>query len=242
MKKLICILLALSFAFAFAACQKKGGKTEAETTTDNYRPGEWVTDASGIVQTTRVPILVTDKNGEAATKAVTGKDGKTEYEAVTTYVDSIQTYPAREGETLPTEAPPQTVPVGNTLPSQNKTWPKDEFMAALPKAADKIDFLSTTYNDNGNCVSINLNDYSYEDFLAYTKKLTDAGFAQTYGNPEFPGQPKDGDAYYYGTVAKGLYVTVSFYTDKSPYRNCDLNITVADYDVGGLNKLLSGKN
>ena len=242
MKKLVCMLLTLTVVLTFAACQKKGGKAENETTTDNYHPGEWVTNEDGVVQTTRVPILVTDKSGEAATKTVTGKDGKTEYEALTTYVESIQTYPAREGETLPTEAPPQTVPVGNTLPSQNKPWPDDKFMAALPKAADKIDFLTTTYDDRGNCASISLNDYSYEQFLAYTKTLDKAGFTQSYGNPEFPGQPKDGDSYYFGTVANGLYVTVVFYTDKAPYRNCDLNITVADYDVGGLNKILSEKN
>ena len=241
MKKLICLLLTLSLVFAFAACQKKGGKTDDETTTDDYQPGAWVTDENGVVQTTLTPILITDKNGEAATEAVTDKDGKTQYKAVTTYVESIQTYPAREGETLPTEAPLQTVPVGNTLPSQNKAWPSDKFMAALPKAADKIDYLTSSSSEKGNCVSININDYSYEQFLKYTKTLADAGFTQSYGNPEFPDKAKDGDSYYYGTVAKGLYVTVVFYTDRSPYRNCDLNITIADYDVGGMYEILSGK-
>lgn len=242
MKKLICLLLTLTLALAFVACQKKGGQTEEETTTDNYHPGEWITDESGVIQTTRVPVPVAGKDGKPVTTVITDKDGSTRYEEVTEYIDTIQTVPAREGDTLPPEPPMQTVPVGNTLPSQNKPWPDDKFMAALPKAADKIDFLTTTYDDRGNCASISLNDYSYEQFLAYTKTLDKAGFTQSYGNPEFPGQPKDGDSYYFGTVANGLYVTVVFYTDKAPYRNCDLNITVADYDVGGLNKILSEKN
>ena len=242
MKKLICLLLTLSLVLAFAACQKKGGETETETTADNYRPGDWVTDDNGTVQTTRTPFQITEKNGEVATKVVTGKDGQTEYEALTTYVDSIQTYPAREGETLPVETRAQTVPAGNTLPSQNKAWPDDEFMAALPRAADKVDYLTTTDNASGHVASISLNDYSYEQFLQYTKKLAAAGFAQSYGNRDYPEKVTDGDAYYYGAVAKGLYITVVFYTDKAPYRNCDLNITVADYDVGGIYAKINGKS
>ncbi|MBQ9553088.1 MAG: hypothetical protein IJU96_10040 [Clostridia bacterium] len=242
MKKLICLLLTLSLVFAFAACQKKGGKTDDETTTDNYQPGAWVTDASGVVQTTVVVMPATDKDGEFATVVATKEDGQTYYDSATTYVYSIQTYPAREGETLPTEAPPQTSPVGNTLPSQNKAWPSDKFMAALPKAADKVDYLSTTTTEEGHCVSINVNDYSYEQFLKYTKTLAAAGFTQSYGNPEFPEKAKDGSSYYYGTIANGLYVTVCFNTDSAPYRNCDLNISVADYDVGGIHGILNGQN
>ncbi|HBL40302.1 MAG TPA: hypothetical protein DDY98_01510 [Ruminococcaceae bacterium] len=240
MKKTICVLLTLTLAFAFAACQKKGEKAE-EATTDNYHPGEWVTDESGVIQTTLSPILVTGKDGEAVTKAVSGKDGKTEYEAVTTYVYAIQTNPAREGETLPTEVQAQTVPAGNTLPSQNKAWPTDAFMKALPKAAEKVDFLSTSAGKDGNCVSISLNNFTYEQFLAYTNKLASAGFSQSYGNMDLPTKAVDGNAYYYGTVANGLYVTVVFYTDKAPYRNCDLSITVADYDVGNIYKTMTGQ-
>ncbi len=241
MKKLICLLLTLSLALAFVACQKKGGKIEPETTTDDYHPGEVVTDESGVIQTTRVPVAVTDKNGETKTKVITEKDGSTRYEAETTYVQSIQTLPTREGETLPTDAPPQTVPVGNTMPSQNKAWPDYAFMKALPKAADKVDYVTTTFDEKGNCAIISVNEYTYEQFLQYTKKLADAGFTQSYGNPEFPEKAKEGDSYYYGAAANGLYITVAYYTDHAPQRNCDLNITVADYDVGGVYALLSGK-
>ncbi len=240
MKKIICVLLTLALAVSFAACQKKGGKAD-ETTTDNYHPGEWVTDEKGVIQTTLSPLLVTDKNGEAVTKAVSGKDGKTKYEAVTTYVYSIQTNPAREGETLPPEPTAQTVPVGNTLPSQNKAWPTDAFMSALPKAASKVDFLSTSSGKEGHCASISLNNFTYEQFLGYIKILTSSGFAQSYGNKDFPAKAEKGAAYYYGTVAKGLYVTVVFYTDEAPYRNCDLSITAADYDVGGIYKTMTAQ-
>ena len=242
MKKLICLLLTLTLALAFVACQKKGGQTEEETTTDNYHPGEWITDESGVIQTTRVPVPVAGKDGKPVTTVITDKDGSTRYEEVTEYIDTIQTVPAREGDTLPPEPPMQTVPAGNTLPSQNKPWPNYAFMKALPKAADKVDFVTTTFDDRGNCASININDYSYEQFLQYTKKLAAAGFEQSYGNPDFPAKAVDGDGYYYGTFANGLYITVAFYTDKAPNRNCDLNITVADYDVGGLHALMNGSN
>ncbi len=235
MKKLICLLLALALALAFAACQKKGSKTE-ETTADNYHPGEWITDASGVIQTTRVPVPVTGKDGKPVTTAIADKDGSTRYEAVTDYIDTIQTVPAREDDTLPTEPPMTNVPVGNTVPSQNKPWPTYAFMKALPKAADKVDFVTTSADSKGNSANIKINEYSYEQFLQYLKTLADAGFTKVAGNPDYPEKAKEGDAYYYnGASADGLHVMVSYYTDHMPQRNCDLSVTVTDYDVNGSN-------
>ncbi len=233
MKKLIAVLLCFSVIFSFAACTKDPANND-ETTEPTGKPGEWVTNAEGEVQTVTTPYLVLDKNDEPQT----GEDGK----VMTTTVYEIMTYPPAEGETLPPQTTVPTVPAGNTIKSENKDWPTQEFMTKLPKAADKV--AKATYNSNEDgseqLATVYINEMSYADYLAYLKKCEDAGFTRYVSGKQMPEKAEAGKSYVYLSVANGLYVTVAYYTDEYPYRNCDVLITVANYDVGGIIGTLEG--
>lgn len=233
MKKFIAVLLCFAVIFAFAACTKNPSNDES-TTEPTGKPGEWVTDANGEVQTVTTPYLVLDDKGEPQT----GEDGK----PLTTTVFEIETYPPAEGETLPPQTTVPTVPAGNTVSSDNLAWPAQEFMAKLPKAADKVDKATYHTNDDGSeqLATIYINEMTYEAYKAFLQKCTDAGFVQRNTGKPVPEKLEAGKNYVYLSVANGLYVTVSYYTDEYPYRNCDVLITVANYDVGNVIERLEG--
>lgn len=233
MKKFIAVLLCFAVVFAFAACTKDPANNE-ETTEPTGKPGEWVTDAEGEVQTVTTPYLVLDDKGEPQTD----ENGK----ALTTTVFEIETYPAPEGETLPPQTTAPTVPVGNTVSSDNLAWPTQEFMTKLPKAADKVDKATYQSNEDGSeqLATIYINEMTYEAFKDYLKKCADAGFVQRNTGKPVPEKLEAGKSFVYLSIANDLTVTITYYTDEYPYRNCDVLITVANYDVGGVVALLEG--
>lgn len=229
MKKFIAVLLCFACVFAFAACTKEETPDTTETTVKN-RPGDWVTDANGEVVTTRVPFLQLDENGEP----MLDENSK----PLTTYVDKIATYPTAEGETFPPKTP--TVAPGNTMKSEKSKWPTHEFMSKLPKLRDTIDKTTYQKNENGNHATVYVNEISYADYLKYIEACKKAGFEQKNTGTKIPDKEVPGKSYIYYTVANGLYITMTYYTDEYPYRNCDLFISVADYDL--LETLETGKD
>lgn len=218
MKKLIAILLCFACVFAFAACTKKEPDTEPTGV-----PGEWVTDADGNVVTTQIPFLDLDENGQPQTDA----NGN----PLTTIVNQIATYPAAPGETFPPRSTNPTVAPGNTINSENKVWPTESYMAKLPKLRDIVDKSTYVKDDNGQLMTIYINEISYADFLSYLETCKQAGFTQSNPGTVIPESAVAGKSYVYSSQANGLYITMTYYTDDYPYRNCDLFISVADYDL-----------
>lgn len=218
MKKFIAVMLCFACVFAFAACTKNDPEEETQPT---GAPGEWVTDADGNVVTTQFPVLVLDENGQPQTDA----DGK----PLTTVVNDIATYPAAPGETIPTTVP--TVAPGNTIRSEEKAWPTESYMAKFPKLRDTVD--KSTYNkdDNGQLTTIYINEISYADFVAYLETCKAAGFTQSNPGTVIPESAAPGKSYVYASEANGLYITIKYCTDEYPYRNCDLFISIADYNL-----------
>ena len=219
MKKFIAVLLCFACVFAFAACTKKDPETQEPTGT----PGEWVTDESGSVVMTEIPFLDLDENGEPQLD----ENSK----PMTTYVKQIVTYPPAEGETLPPKTTSPTVAPGNTLKSEKAAWPSQSFLTKLPKLKDTVDKTTYQKNDNGELATIYINDISYADYLAYIETCKKAGFEQNNKGTVLPEKAQAGKSYVYYTVANGLYITMTYYTDEYPYRNCDLFISVANYDL-----------
>ena len=258
MKKIIAVLLCFAVIFAFAACTKKA--VDGETTTavelpanvitdangnpetvtsvsvvydadgkpkttyvseyKTYPAGAWVTDSNGMWVTQTEQFLVLDDNGEP----MVDENGV----PITTYAYNNVTYPAAPGETLP---PKTTKPAGYTTPSENAKWPADAFMAKLPKLKDNVDKAIGSTNKNGNFKNIQINELSYADYLKYIETCKKAGFVQTNTGTVIPSKSEAGECYRYQSVANGLYVTLTYYTDEYPYRTCDLLITVSDYDM-----------
>ncbi len=236
MKKIIAVLLCFATVFCFAACTKKPVTNEETTTAEpTGKPGEWVTNEKGEPQTKSTPYLVLDENGEPQTD----ENGK----ALTTCRMEIATYPPAPGETIPPQTQPPTVAPGNTVSNENLDWPAYDFMTKFPKAADKVAKTVYSNKENGKeqLAAIYINEMSYADFLAYIETCKKAGFTQYNKNTQFPETAQAGKSYTYMTVEQGLYVTFTYYTDEYPYRNCDLYISVANYDVGGVVAMLEGK-
>lgn len=234
MKKLLALLLAFALVFCLAACkdavEDNGESTTEEVTTG--RPGEWVTNANGEVQTITTPYLLTEANGEIKTEIVTGADGKDVAQPVTTVIYDVETYPGA------TQAP--TVAPGNTMASTGKKWPKDEFMKKLPVLSENVDDINSSANEEGNIAILYFNDVSYADYLKYIDKCKAAGFEQTYGH-DLPEKEENGESYIYYSIANGLYVGITYNTDSYPYRNCDVKISVSDYDVAGINTAVNSE-
>lgn|GEM_PF-6782443 len=219
MKKFIAVLLCFACVFAFAACTKK----DPETTEPTGTPGEWVTDEFGSVVMTEIPFLDLDENGEPQLDENS--------QPLTTYVKQIATYPPAEGETLPPKTTAPTVAPGNTIKSEKAAWPSQSFLTKLPKLRDTVDKATYQKNDNGELATIYINEISYADYLKYIETCKKAGFEQSNKNTVIPEKAQAGKSYVYYTVANGLYITMTYYTDEYSYRNCDLFISIANYDL-----------
>ena len=228
MKKIIAVALVFATLFAFTACKNtvNEGQTTEPVAEETGRPGDWVTNASGEPQTTQNYYVILDDNSKPMTEVVTDENGSENVQVVTTVVYDIETYPGA------TQAP--TVAPGYTMADKNMSWPAYSFMDKVPVLKDKISDSSYSKNDDGEVAVIYLNDMSYADYLKYIDKCKAAGFEQTYGN-NLPEKEEDGESYIYYSIANGLYLGVSYNTNSAPYRNCDVKITVANYDVAGIN-------
>ena len=157
MKKLIAAALVFVIVFVLAACKNRPVSSD-ETTEPTGTPGEWVTDASGNVQTTNTPYLVLDENSEPQTILVTDEDGSTVVKPVTTLVYEIQTYPPAEGETLNVTTQP-TVAAGNTVASNHEPWPTDSYLSSVPKATKIVDRIDRSAKEKGHDTVIWINNY-----------------------------------------------------------------------------------
>lgn len=220
MKKMIAVLLCFAAIFAFAACTKD----EPDTTTEpTGRPGDMVTNDKGDVVTVTDFALVLDENGEPQL------DEKGN--VMTTVGYAVATYPPAEGETLPPQTTVPTVAAGNTIKSENAKWPAHEFMSKLPKLRDNVDKATLVTTDKGQLATVYVNELSYADYLAYIETCKKAGFVQKNTGTKLPEKPEAGKSYIYYTVENGLYITMTYYTDEYPYRNCDLYISVSDYNL-----------
>ena len=224
MKNFIVALLAFAMIFVFAACKNNidENQTTEPVTEETGVPGAWVTNAQGEYQTTAYPKVVPDEDGKPLTEVVTDENGSERARVVTTLVYDIATYP---GATQP-----PTVAPGYTMADKDMDWPSYEFLSAVPVLSEKISDISYSETDEGEAVVIYLNDMSYADYLKYIDKCKAAGFEQSYGN-NLPEKETDGESYIYYSIANGLRLGVMYNTDSTPYRNCDVKITVANYDV-----------
>lgn len=228
MKKLIAALLALSIVFALTACKNK--PVNGETTTEpTGRPGSYVTDASGNVQTTADYYLELDESGQPKTEIIKDEDGSTRVMPVTRVGYEPITYPPKKGETLPATTR-HTMPVNNTVKSNHEAWPTFKFMEKLPKAADTVDRVDHSDTETGEVAAIWINEMSYADFLKYIDKCKAAGFTDNAAATP-PAQEKEGEYYAFVSNANGLWITVLYSTSTYASRFCDVMITVADYDV-----------
>ncbi|MBQ3604098.1 MAG: hypothetical protein IJA02_09670 [Clostridia bacterium] len=234
MKKILALLMAFAMIFCLAAC-KDSVKDNGESTTEEAttgRPGDFVTDANGEVLLVTKPYIITEANGEVKTEKVTDEKGSEYVMPVTTVVVDVETYPGA------TQAP--TVAPGNTMAPTGKKWPKDEFMKKLPVLSENVDDINSSATEEGNIAILYFNDVSYADYLKYIEKCKAAGFEQTYGH-DLPEKEENGESYIYYSIANGLYVGITYNTDKAPYRNCDVKISVADYDVAGINASINSE-
>lgn len=226
MKKMIAVLLCFAMIFAFAACKNSSQNEEATTAKSTEettgKPGEFVTNDKGEIQTKADSYVLTDEKNQPITKIVTGEDGVTTYEVVTTIVYDVETYPG--AETIPTVAP------GNTLAPDTQSWPTHKFMSKLPEFADKVDDVDYSKSDKGEIAVIYLNDVKYDEYLAYVAKCQKAGFENSY-NIKIPEKAQNGESYIYYSVSNGLYIGITYNTDAAPYRNCDMRISISSYDV-----------
>ncbi len=235
MKNFIAVLLVFSMIFVFAACKNTivDEQTTEPVAEETGRPGDWVTNADGEPQTTANHYVILDDNSKPMTEIVTDENGSEKVQVVTTVVYDIETYPGA------TQAP--TVAPGNTMADKKMDWPKYDFMAKLPVLAEKISDAGYSKTQEGEAAVIYLNDMSYADYLKYIDKCKSAGFEQTYGS-KLPEKEADGEDYIYYSIANGLYVGVIYYTHSAPYRNCDVKITVANYDAAGINAAMNSES
>ncbi len=224
MKNIIAVFLVFSIIFVFAACKNNGDETQTTepVTEETGVPGAWVTNAQGEYQTTGYAHVVSGEDGKPMTEVVTDEKGSERLQVVTTLVYDIATYPS--AAQAPTVAP------GYTMADKGMNWPSYEFISAVPVLSEKISDTSYSKSDKGEVAIIYLNDMSYADYLKYIDKCKSAGFEKTYGN-NLPEKETDGESYIYYSIANGLYFSVTYNTDSTPYRNCDVKITVANYDV-----------
>lgn len=234
MKKTLALLMAFAMIFCLAAC-KDSVKDNGESTTEEAttgRPGDFVTDANGEVLLVTKPYIITEANGEVKTEKVTDEKGSEYVMPVTTVVVDVETYPGA------TQAP--TVAPGNTMAPTGKKWPKDEFMKKLPVLSENVDDINSSATEEGNTAILYFNDVSYADYLKYIEKCKAAGFEQTLGN-NLPEKEENGESYIYYSIANGLYVGIVYNTDKAPYRNCDVRISVTDFEPEGLNASINSE-
>ncbi len=228
MQKAIALLLAFAMIFCFTACKNHTENNGDETTTEEIttgKPGDWVTNADGELQTVTTPYIFTEPGGEVKTEIVTDENGSEYAMPVTTVVYDIETYPGA------TQAP--TVAPGNTLAPTSKKWPTSSFMSKLPVLSENVDEMNSSKKEEGEIAILYFNDVSYADYLKYIDECKAAGFAQTYGH-NLPEKEEDGESYIYYSIANGLYVGITYYTNSAPYRNCDVKISVSNYDVAGI--------
>ena len=224
MKKAVALLLAFALIFCLAACKNQVALGEETTQETTGKPGDWITNADGEVQTVTRSYLLTEENGEMKTEIVTNADGSEQAVPVTTFVYDVATYP---GATQPA-----TVPPGYTLASTGKAWPTESFMSALPVLSETVDDIDLQTNEKGDVAILYFNEVSYADYLKYVDKCKAAGFEQTSGST-LPETETDGESYIYYSASNGLYVGITYNTDSAPYRNCDVRISVANYSVYG---------
>ena len=224
MKKIIAVVLTFAMIFVFAACKNNidENQTTEPVAEETGRPGDWVTNAAGELQTTQNYYVILDDNSKPMTEIVTDEKGSENVQVVTTVVFDIETYPGA------TQAP--TVAPGYTMADKGMSWPGYKFMEKLPVLKDKISDSSYSKNEQGEVAVIYLNDMSYADYLKYIDKCKAAGFEQTLGD-NLPEKEEDGKSYIYYSIANGLYLGVTYNTHSAPYRNCDVKITVTNYDV-----------
>lgn len=224
MKKIIAVVLTFAMIFAFAACKNNidENQTTEPVTEETGVPGGWVTNASGELQTTQNYYVILDDNSKPMTEIVTDEKGSENVQVVTTVVFDIETYPGA------TQAP--TVAPGYTMADKGMSWPGYKFMEKVPVLKDKISDSSYSKHEDGEVAVIYLNDMSYADYLKYIDKCKAAGFEQTLGD-NLPEKEEDGESYIYYSIANGLYLSVTYNTNAAPYRNCDVKITVTNYDV-----------
>lgn len=226
MKKTFALLLAFVLIFSFAAC-KSQPVNETTTEEPTGKPGDWVTDTNGEVQTITRTYVITEKSGEIETTHVTDANGKEIALPVTTFLYDIETHP---GATQPPTSPP-----GYTMAPMGKSWPADSFFSALPVLSENVDDITTSKKEAGEIAILCFNEVSYADYLKYIEECKAAGFEQTSGD-KLPEKETDGESYIYYSVANGLYVTISYNTDSAPHRNCDVRIIVTNYDVVAANQ------
>ena len=104
-------------------------------------------------------------------------------------------------------------------------------MSKLPKLKENVDKTTHVTTDRGQIATVYVNELSYSDYLSYIETCKKAGFVQKNTGTKLPENPEAGKSYIYYTVENGLYITMTYYTDEYPYRNCDLYISVADYSL-----------
>ncbi len=248
MKKTLMLLLTAALVIGFAACTRKVGSnieiTGEPLTGKNgeqltFSHEEIVTDDKGVVVTDVVTEVVTNDDGSAMT-AADGKEITTAFYDFRTTVWSeyltIAPPPTdNDGNTFPpTEKAADetypTTPEGNTLASQNEDWPEYEFISKVPKIADKVDavFYSPDKGDGHETLTVRINDMSYEDYKAYIKKCTAAGFKESRDFTVPDKEPKESFLFY--STDNGVWMGVTYYADKAPYRYCDVQLTVSNYN------------
>lgn len=253
MKKLLAIILVFSLAFAFAACKK---------VIDTSKDGEGipVTDEDGNPVTDIRWEIVTTPEGETVTATtyeppsnndgvqLTNKSGAglttARFVQVTEEVSYIVTLPPpATDENGKTFAPTQetvvetypTTPPGNTNASQNVAWPTYDFIKKIPKVKDTVDaiYYSPDKGDGKETVTIRINDMSYADFKAYVEKCMDAGF-ENYRDRTVPENEPKTDTYFFYSTNNGTWFGATFYPENSPYRYCDVQLTISNYNPAEL--------
>ncbi|MBR4051053.1 MAG: hypothetical protein IKK09_11200 [Clostridia bacterium] len=227
MKKYIAVVIVFAMIFAFAACKNDvdEGQTTEPVAEETGRPGDWVTNASGELQTTAVSYIIADEYSNPVTEIITDENGSEKVQFVTTLIYDIETNPGA------TQAP--TVAPGFTLADKDMRWPAHKFMDKVPVLKDKISDSSYSKTEDGEVAVIYLNDISYADYLKYIEKCKTAGFEQTLGD-NLPEKEEDGRSYSYYSIANGLYLNVIYNTHSAPYRNFDVKIAIANYDVASI--------
>ena len=162
-----------------------------------------------------------------------GKSGSTAAE-ITARPGATTAKPFVEAQTEvlnTTEAQSTAEKATDILIKTSKSWPNHALLKGLPKAkADKIQQVSLYKNSLGNRCVVSLDDFSYDEYLAYIEQVENAGFSDRNSRANIPASAPGDVAMFYSSFDSERSLGIYWYGADSS-AGCDCIIVIGDFDM-----------
>ncbi len=130
-----------------------------------------------------------------------------------------------------TEAQSTAEKATDILIKTSKSWPNHALLKGLPKAkADKIQQVSLYKNSLGNRLVVLLDDFSYDEYLAYIERVENAGFSDRNSRANIPASAPGDVAMFYSSFDSERSLGIYWYGADSS-AGCDCIIVIGDFDM-----------